>query len=458
MDGVIPELSADQKRLLLKRLLQEKAATSASASASVTTASATMPGPTTPDIPEAFQRFDQLPGYVALREQAEGLRRMGMANPFFKVHDGVASAVTHIAGKEYINYACYNYIGASGHPLVSQAAKDAIDTYGTSVSASRLIGGERAVQSALERAIADILNVEDAIVFVSGHATNVTTIGYLFGPRDLLLHDDLSHNSLVQGCILSGGRRLPFAHNDWRALDALLEKHRGDHERALIVIEGVYSMDGDIPDLPRFIEVKKKHKAFLMVDEAHSMGVLGRRGFGIREHFDVKGSDVDLWMGTLSKTFASCGGYIAGCKEVVEYLKYFAPGFLFSVGISPPNAAASLAALQLLTAEPQRAQRLRDRGTYFLHKARALGLDTGRSEGAAVVPLIFGDSMLCIALTNALFDEGINVQPMLYPGVEEKSARLRFFITSEHTEEQIDHTLDAVMKHLGMLRAAGRAR
>lgn len=441
MDAMIPDLSTQEKRLLLKRLLAEKSGAARGAAPATT-------------VPETFHRFSLHPGVVALRQQAESLQRGGIANPFFKVHDGIARGTTHIAGREYINFACYNYIGASGHPSVSQAAKDAIDAYGTSVSASRLIGGERSVQSQLEREIAELIGAESAIVFVSGHATNVTTIGCLFGPRDLLLHDELSHNSIVQGCILAGGRRMAFAHNDWRAVDALLEKHRGDHERVLIVIEGVYSMDGDVPDLPRFLEVKARHKAFLMVDEAHSMGVLGARGFGLREHFGVSAADVDLWMGTLSKTFASCGGYIAGCAEMVEYLKYFAPGFLFSVGISPPNAAASLAAVRLLKNEPERPQRLRERGASFLRKASALGLDTGRSEGAAVVPLILGDSMLCIRLTNALFEQGINVQPMLYPAVEESSARLRFFITAEHTEAQIDFTLGAVVEQLAKLRAA----
>jgi len=449
MDAVIPDLSAEERRLLLKRLLREKGGNGAAEAAARATPA---------EIPEAFYRFDLHPGYLALRQQAEDLRRLEIANPFFKVHDGVAGAVTTIGGKEYVNFACYNYVGASGHPLVSQAAKQAIDAYGTSVSASRLIGGERGIQARLEDAIAELIGVPAAIVFVSGHATNVTTIGHLFGPRDLLLHDELSHNSIVQGCLLSGGRRIPFPHNDWRALDGLLEKHRRDHERVLIAIEGVYSMDGDVPDLPRFIEVKKRHKAFLLVDEAHSMGVLGRRGFGIREHFDVGGDDVDLWMGTLSKTFASCGGYIAGGSEVVEYLKYFAPGFLFSVGISPPNAAAALAALELLKAEPERAERLRQRGAYFLRQAQALGLDTGRSEGAAVIPLIFGDSMLCVRLTNALFEHGINVQPMLYPAVEETSARLRFFITSEHTEDQLDFTLGTVVQQLQMLRGGGGSR
>jgi 8-amino-7-oxononanoate synthase len=442
MDPIIPDLSAGQKRLLLKKLLRERSAASGTLEG---TMSSTAP------IAEAFRNLDLHPGCLSLQKQAENLRQLGIANPFFKVHDAVAGAVTKIGGREYINYTCYNYIGASGHPLVSQAAKDAIDRYGTSVSASRLIGGERPLQGELERAIAELIGADDAIVFVSGHATNVTTIGHLFGSRDLILHDEFSHNSVVQGCVLSGGRRIPFPHNDWRMLDTLLEKYRRDYERALVCIEGVYSMDGDIPDVSKFLEVKRRHQAFLMIDEAHSMGVLGRRGFGIREHFNIDAKEVDLWMGTLSKTFASCGGYVAGSQAIIEYLKYFAPGFLFSVGIPPPNAAAALAALQLLRGEPERVQRLRDRGAYFLTEAKKRALDAGRSEGAAVVPLILGNSTLCIRLANALFERGVNVQPMLYPAVDEQSARLRFFITSEHTEAQIDFTLGAVVEQLDKL-------
>ena len=180
-----------------------------------------------------------------------------------------------VGGRELINFSSFNYIGMSGDPTVAKAAKEAIDQYGTSVSASRLVSGNKVLHRDLELAIADLIGTEDSIVFVGGHATNETTIGHLFGPGDLVLHDALAHNSIVQGWILSGARRRPFPHNDWRAVDRLLTDLRGEYRRVLIAVEGVYSMDGDIPDLPRFIEVKKRHKAFLMIDEAHSVGVSG---------------------------------------------------------------------------------------------------------------------------------------------------------------------------------------
>ena len=271
-------------------------------------------------VPEKWYRFHLHPGYQQLRIMNDGAARLGIANPFFKRHEGVAGAATRISGKNYINFASYNYLDLCGHPAVNEAAKEAIDRYGTSVSASRPVSGERPVHRELEQAIAKAYDVDDAIAFVSGHATNVTTLGYLFGPKDLILHDELIHNSIMLGAQLSGARRLSFPHNDWAALDKILRGQRHQFERVVIVLEGIYSMDGDYPDLPRFVEIKRRHRVFLMVDEAHSFGVMGRSGLGIREHFGLQGGDVDIWMGTLSKSLAGCGGFIAGETALVEHL------------------------------------------------------------------------------------------------------------------------------------------
>nr|WP_173376866.1 aminotransferase class I/II-fold pyridoxal phosphate-dependent enzyme [Bordetella petrii] len=399
-------------------------------------------------IPEEFYRFDMHPGYRQLRIMNEGAARMGVRSPFFKLHEGTASAETKIGGKTYVNYASYNYLGMSDDPVVQAAARQAMERYGTSVSASRLVSGERPIHRELERALAEVYEVEDAITFVSGHATNVSTIGYLFGPRDLILHDEFIHNSVLQGTQLSGARRLPFPHNDWAALDAILEDQRHQFERVLIVLEGIYSMDGDFPDLPRFVDIKRRHKAFLMVDEAHSLGVMGKRGYGIREHFGLAGKDVDIWMGTLSKTLAGCGGYIAGETALVEHLKFLAPGFLYSVGMPPSVAAASLAALRRMQELPERVATLQARGKYFLELAQAAGIDTGSSSGLAVVPAIIQSSLKAARLSAALFRQGINVQPILYPAVPEKSARLRFFISCCHTEEQLRSTVNILSREL----------
>ena len=215
-------------------------------------------------------------------------------------------------------------------------------------------------------------------------------------------------------------------------------------------------MDGDIPDLPEFIKIKKRHKAFLMVDEAHSIGVLGQTGAGIGEHFGVNPGDVDLWMGTLSKSFAGCGGYIAGSGALIEYLKYTAPGFVYSVGMSPPNVAASLAAIRLLRKEPQRVMRLRKLSGLFLMLAREKGLNTGASSGGSpVVPVMVGNSLKALKLSQALLRQGIDVLPMIYPAVPDNFARLRFFVNCTHSTEQIRFTLDAVTSELEALQREG---
>jgi 7-keto-8-aminopelargonate synthetase-like enzyme len=286
---------------------------------------------------------------------------------------------------------------------------------------------------------------------VGGHATNETTIGHLVGAGDLIVHDSLAHNSIVQGALLSGARRRPFPHNDFDALDRMLTEIRSQYRRVLIVIEGVYSMDGDYCDLPRFIEVKKRHRAMIMVDEAHSFGTMGETGRGMAEHFGIDARDVDIWMGTLSKSAASCGGYIAGTHALIELLRYTAPGFVFSVGMPPAQVAAALAAIETLEAEPERVQRLRQRSELFLSLCREAELDTGDSHGTPVIPVITGNSMVALRLSNRLKADGINVQPILYPAVDESAARLRFFITCEHSEEQIRFAVARTAAHLAEL-------
>ncbi|MFC5430242.1 aminotransferase class I/II-fold pyridoxal phosphate-dependent enzyme [Paraburkholderia denitrificans] len=395
---------------------------------------------------DARARFEAMPLY----RQVSLIRQMGdtlrVSSPFFRVHEGSAGATTRIGGREYINFANYNYLGLSGDPFVTAQAKDAIDRYGTSASASRMVAGERVVQRELEQALARLYGTDDCVAFVSGHATNVTVIGALFGQGDLIVHDALAHNSIVQGAQLSGAKRLSFAHNDWRELDALLARVRHEFRNVLVVIEGLYSMDGDLPDLVRFVEIRRRHGVFLMVDEAHSLGVLGAAGRGIREHSGVASGDVDLWMGTMSKTLAGCGGFIAGCQPLVDMLRHLAPGFLYSVGLAPALAAGSLAALNRMLAEPERVATLQARGRQFLREARAAGLDTGTSAGYAVVPVITRSSLKAAQWANALFEEGINVQPIFYPAVEERAARLRFFICSTHKPEQITHAVDALAR------------
>ena len=385
--------------------------------------------------------IEEWPEYRTLRGRLAEATAGDTLNPFFSVHDGVSGATASVGGRELVNFANYNYLGLSGHADVTRAAQAAAEQYGTSVSASRIASGERPLHAELEEALARFVGAESALVFVGGHATNVSVLSHLLGPGDLVLCDALMHNSAIQGAAFSGARWVTFPHNDWAACDAMLAEMRGRHRRAIVVIEGAYSADGDVPDLAAFVRVKQRHGAMLMVDEAHSLGVLGRSGRGISESAGVNPIDVDILMGTLSKTLASCGGYVAGSGALVEYLKYTAPGFVYSVGITPPNAAAALAALRLLDAEPDRVSRLQENAARFAEYAREAGLDIGHSAGTGVIPVIVGDSMRAVRLSQRLFELGINVQPMISPAVPNDEARLRFFVSSEHTDEQLRETI-----------------
>lgn len=441
-----PGVDARTKEQLIRQVLEQRKRRAAELPAE--------PQPAEPgggDYPPAWWRFAQHPGYLQLCILRESGAQLGVENPYFRPHEGTAGSTTRIGGRTLDNFSSYNYLGLSGDARVNKAAKRAIDHYGTSVSASRLVSGERPVHGELERALAAAYGVQDCVVYVSGHAANVSTLGCLFGPKDLILHDALIHNSVLQGIQLSGAQRRSFAHNDAAALEAILERERARFERVLIVVEGIYSMDGDFPDLPAFVELRNRYRTFLMVDEAHSFGVLGARGLGLREHFGLDGAAVDIWMGTLSKSLAGCGGFIAGERALVENLKFAAPGFVYSVGMAPALAAGSLAALEILLAEPQRVRTLQARSRLFLDLARNAGIDTGTSTGNAVVPAIVGSSMRAARLSHALLARGINVQPILHPAVPENGARLRFFLSCQHTEDQIRGAVHALAGEIARL-------
>ena len=388
--------------------------------------------------------FSTLPGMQELKLQRSAADVIGLANPFFRVHEARAGATTRIDGKPYVNFSSYDYLGLNGHPDVQSAASDAISDFGTSCSASRLVAGERPLHRDLERALASHYGQEDCVVFVSGHGTNVTAIGAILGPKDVVVHDSLAHNSIVLGATLSGAARRSFPHNDTNALDRILNSCRAQYERVLIVAEGLYSMDGDCADLSAFVDIKRRHGAWLMIDDAHGLGVLGKTGKGSFELCGVEPRDIDIWMGTMSKTLSSCGGYIAGCRTLVEYLKCMSGGFVYSVGLPPPMAAAALTALRTMDREPQRVAQLRRNSALFWTQAKARKLDVGSSEGHAIVPVVVHSSLAAVTLSQRLFEQGINVQPIIHPAVPERAARLRFFLSSEHTAEQITATVHAI--------------
>lgn len=398
-----------------------------------------------------FSNFENHPGYKLLQKRKTDALANNISIPFFPTNTGANNNNVVIDGRELINFSGYNYLGLSGHPYVSEAAKAAIDQYGTSVSASRIVSGQIPLHLQLEKTIADFLNVDDCLTFVSGYNTNVTTLGHLLGRRDLVLHDHMAHNSILTGCNLTKANRLSFPRNDWDRLEQILDDCRDRYQRVIIVIEGTYSMDGNIPDLKRAIAIKKKFDAFLMVDEAHSLGVIGEKGGGIGEHHGIDRREVDIWMGSLSKTFASCGGFIAGSAALVDYLKFSAPGFLFSVGLSPPDTASAIAAFELLKREPGRVARLRENTRYFLTLSGEAGLNTGMNNGAPVIPVVIGDAHCCMKLSKRLFEIGIHVQPIIYPAVAHDDSRLRFFVTSMHSHEEIEFTVMNLAKELSQL-------
>ncbi|HLO75317.1 MAG TPA: aminotransferase class I/II-fold pyridoxal phosphate-dependent enzyme [Magnetospirillum sp.] len=443
-------LSAREKQDLLKKILKKRTTEGTTPASPKPEAAAS----SAPEPAEETWRIEKFPAYQQLLVQRAVAKHVGVDSPFFALHEGIAGATTSVGGRQLINFATYNYLGLNGDPRVIAAAKQALDDYGVSASASRVVSGERPPHRDLEQALAALHGTEDCIAFVSGHATNVSTIGCLMGSKDLIVHDRLIHNSALQGALLSGAARLSFAHNDMDALEQILIERRASHEKVLIVVEGVYSMDGDICPLDRLVELRHRYRTLLMVDEAHSLGVLGRTGRGVGEHFGIDGADVDLWMGTLSKTLSGCGGYIAGSRALVELLKFTAPGFVYSVGMPPVIAAAAKASLDCMLAEPERVERLRANGKLFTDMARARGLDVGLSQGLNIVPVITGRSVLAAKLSNALMDRGINAAPIIYPAVEERAARLRFFLSSEHTEEQLRTTVDVTAEELTRLQDA----
>jgi 8-amino-7-oxononanoate synthase len=378
---------------------------------------------------------------------------MGLRNPYFAVHQGTARDTTVVGDRTLINFSSYNYIGLSGDPEVLAEVHTAVDRYGTSVSASRVASGERPFHHELEALLAEAQGCEDAILFTAGHATNVTTIGHLFGAEDLILHDEYIHDSALQGIKLSGAARRSFRHDDPAHLDRQLTDLRPHYRRCLIVVEGVYSMDGDICDLPSYVRLKKKHGCLLMVDEAHSFGIVGATGRGVAEHYGLPGSEVDIWMGTLSKSLASCGGWIAGSKTLIRFLRYTAPGFVYSAGLTAANGVAALASLRKMLAEPWRVLQLQSNAKFFHDRLKERDIDTGPARGGSgVVPVITGNSLHALVLSDRLQQQGINVQPIVYPAVADDAARLRFFLSSTHSEAQLAETATRVADTLAAIR------
>ncbi|WP_030662712.1 aminotransferase class I/II-fold pyridoxal phosphate-dependent enzyme [Streptomyces rimosus] len=397
---------------------------------------------------DATACVDDFPEVRKLEQLLTSIAGTGADFPYFRVHQGTIRDTTVVDDRPYLSFGSYNYLGLSGHRVVNDAVHEAIDRYGSSVSASRLLSGERDLTVRLERALAAFLGVADCLTLVSGHATNVTAIGHLVGAGDLVVHDALAHDSILQGVALSGAARRPFAHGDIDRLEHVLRRNRDRFRRVLIAVEGAYSMDGDLVDLPAVVELKKRYGALLMVDEAHSIGTVGETGRGVGEFYGTDRRDVDLWMGTLSKSFASCGGYLGGSARMVRWLRHTLPGFVYSVGLTPANAAAALAATELISAEGHRVRTLQRNADLFRGLAAEAGLATGSSAHTPIVPCLLGDSARTLRVADRLFDRGLIADPIFHPAVEEGLARLRFFLTSEHRAEDIRRAVSVLAEEV----------
>ncbi len=357
-----------------------------------------------------------------------------------------------VRGRIMQMYASYSYLGLIGHPRINAAAKAAVDRYGTGTHGVRTLAGTLDVHNELEETIANFKGAETAITYTSGYATNLTVVSTLLGRHDYVFSDRLNHASIVDGCMMSGAKFVRFKHNDLNDLERVLEEAPASAAK-LIIADSVFSMDGDIIDLPRIVELSRKHHAWLMIDEAHSIGVLGKTGRGIEEHYGMEGV-IDIKMGTLSKTIPSVGGYVAGNHDMINYLRHASRAYIFSAALPPAQAAAANEAFKVILDEPWRIEKLTANGTQFIQGLQSRGFDTMLTE-TAIVPVLCGEDDLAYALTRNVQERDIFVLPVVSPAVEQGKARLRATVTAAHESADIERAMDIIAeegKKLGVLK------
>ena len=361
-------------------------------------------------------------------------------SPWFQALDRLQQQAAD-RGSKLISFANYDYLGLADHPAIRAAAHAGLDAAGIGALGSRLVGGERRLHGAFEAQLAAFVGTEACLTLVSGYLTNLTTISSLMGRLDLVVYDELSHNSIVAGVMAGRAEHKMFRHNDMADLRAILTAARANHRNCLIAAESLYSMDGDIVDLPALVRLKEEFDCWLVVDEAHSIGVLGQSGRGVCEHYGIDPRRVDIIVGTLSKTFAACGGFICAHAAAIELLRYTLPGFVYSVGMPPVIVAAAQAALDVLKREPERVARLHDNGRLFLREAARAGLATGAATGDAIVPVLFPDMDTTMAASAYLLEHDIYAPPIVNIGVPSDRPRIRFFLSARHDGDDIARTL-----------------
>jgi glycine C-acetyltransferase len=367
-----------------------------------------------------------------------------------------------VEGKgDMILMSSYSYLGLIGHPAIEAAARAAQDAFGTGVHGARLLSGTLPVHRELDARIARFTGHEDAIVFSSGYVANLATISALVGNGDVVFTDVLNHASIQDGCRLSGAETVSFAHNNIEDLGRKIGRADASANK-LIVTDTIYSMDGDIAAMPAILGVAARHGALVLVDEAHSDGVIGKTGHGIEEHFGIAPGTIHLKMGTLSKTIPSIGGYVAASREIVQLLRHRARGYIFSSALPAPCAAAALAAFDVIEAEPWRVEKLQVNAKHFRDKLNAAGISTLRSE-TAVIPALCGDSLAAVDVSRHCFENGVLAMPITYPAVQHHSARLRLTPCANHSMADLDRVVEVLVEafdKVGIVRcgqAAGRA-
>jgi 8-amino-7-oxononanoate synthase len=388
----------------------------------------------------------------AITDRISGLKENDLYFYNQPVEEVLSDSKVRVDGRVMGMYASYSYLGLVGHPRINEAAKKAVDKFGTGTHGVRMLAGTLTLHDELEETIANFKHAEGAITYSSGYATNLTVVSTLMGRGDYVFSDKLNHASIVDGCLMSGAEFRRFRHNDMTHLEGLLSNAPVDVAK-LVIVDSVFSMDGDIVDLPKIVELCKKYNAWLMVDEAHSVGVLGAKGTGIEEHFGL-GDVIDIKMGTLSKTIPSVGGYVAAKKDIITYLRHASRAYIFSAALPPAQAAAANEAFKVILDEPWRIERLNQNTRQFIGGLKSMGFDTMLTE-TAIVPVLCGDDDTAFAITREAQHHDVFVLPVVSPAVPEGLARLRATVTAAHEPSEIERAMDVIGeagKKLGIIK------
>ncbi|MDR1223139.1 MAG: aminotransferase class I/II-fold pyridoxal phosphate-dependent enzyme [Tannerella sp.] len=363
--------------------------------------------------------------------------------PYFREIESDQDTEVIISGKKVLMFGSNAYLGLTNHPKVKEAAIDAINKYGTGCAGSRFLNGTLDIHVQLEKRLAEFVGKDEAISFSTGFQVNSGCIACVTGREDYLIWDELNHASIIEGLRLSFSTKLKYRHNDMESLEKQLQKCSPDKAK-LIITDGVFSMEGDIANLPEIVRLAKKYDASVMVDEAHGIGVFGNQGRGTCDHFGVT-DDVDLIMGTFSKSFASLGGFIAADKDIIHYLRHHARTYIFSASCTPASIAAANAALDIMLSDPDRAGHLWDLTHYALEGFRRMGCEIGNTS-TPIIPLFIRDNDLTFLIVRELFDAGVFVNPVVSPAVASRDTLIRFSLMATHTREQLDYALEAIQK------------